>query len=322
MIKLLYPKFWQYNSWKSKILFPLTYLYGFFSKFNKIFTRTIKLPSLVICVGNVTVGGTGKTQFVIWLANLFKAHNITYVIACKSYNANLQYCCFVDNDSNVKIVGDEAKELSLFGEVLATRKWKYLIPILKQLKAQIVILDDGLQSEVFYKNFSILMIDGNRKFGNNKILPAGPLRSSVKEAVAKSDIAVVINNKKDNLLELSIPMFSATIIPTYNLNSNENYYAFTGIGNPEQFFELLKKNNFKLSGIKVFPDHYYYKNKDICWLRNEAQKLKASLITTRKDYMRLQNKLKTEIFHVELEIDFPDKLANAIYEKVKCTLHS
>lgn len=324
MIKLLYPKFWQNRNIIAYLLWSFSLIYLFISSLRKFFAHTVIFPAKVICVGNISVGGTGKTQIVIHLAKLLSAQNIKFVIITKAYGSKLSKATIVKEHHTALEVGDESLILSEYGTVIATKKIQQIIPLINDIKPSVIIVDDFLQNPNFHKDCTILAVDAHRLFGNGFLIPAGPLREYPKKALTSADLIVAIsaeNWEPPNILtQYATKLVQAKITSSKKIDKTKNYFAFSGIGNPERFFLTLKNYDLTLAGCQIFPDHYNYSKKDLENLLVTAKKHNAVLITTRKDYVKLSS-LKdsgTEIVFcdVELSIDKPEKLTNLIYAKI------
>jgi tetraacyldisaccharide 4'-kinase len=315
MIKLNYPDFWQKRTCLSYLMLPFAAIYSLAAKIRYLAIPSQKLPGKVICVGNITVGGTGKTQLVIALAKQLTKKKINFVIISKGYGGSFKKAMQVKEHMTPRLVGDEALELCRHGIVIVARKVTDAIPLLQELKADIILVDDGAQNPSFFKDFTIITIDGLRGFGNNFPIPAGPVRKP--DITSEIDAIVIITND-DELPPVVNDQFitTASIVPIKSLNKNQKYYAFAGIGNPDKFFNLLKTNGFNLVKTKTFPDHYFYKNEDIELLEKETGNLLASLITTSKDYVKIQNKTNIKCLDVELKIKDEEQLMERIYAKL------
>ncbi len=310
MIKLIYPKFWQTRTIVSYILYPLSFIYRLLAYIRKIFAKPIKFPCKVVCVGNATVGGTGKTQIVQYIAKYLKSQNINFLIVTKGFGSNLTKYKLVDNKDNYLDVGDESIMLSQCGSVVATKKISYISDLIQELKPEILIVDDFLQNPNFYKDCIILSVDQTRLFGNGFFFPAGPLRENPNKLMAKADaiIEVGLENKKSTENK-----FYAKIGGTLKWNLADSYFIFCGIGNPDRFLATLQNEGLKIIGSKIYPDHHDYNDTDILFLQAQSIKHKAMLITTRKDYIKIpQNQLSCLCYDVELLIDDEQSLLNII----------
>jgi len=339
MIKLYYPKFWQSKNILAYILLPLGWVYLFLGAVRKFFAKPIKFNARTICIGNATIGGTGKTQVVIKLAQELAKRNINFIILSKGYGGRNCHYSLVTKTSSPYDVGDEALELCEYGTTFSVPKISYAQEIIAKYKPDIVLVDDGMQNPNFIKDFVIMTIDGSRGFGNGFPIPAGPMRCITDDALKAADAVVVVGRSRDSVSCNVIPVktgiqkiyrldsrprgndntFTATIKPTRKLASNK-YYAFAGIGNPEKFFATLSTSNANLIKTKIFPDHYNYTKKEIVGLIEEAKFLCAKLITTRKDYVKIrhifyEDKLDLNVMAAEM-VAGPEVRANISELKV------
>ncbi|WP_375327060.1 tetraacyldisaccharide 4'-kinase [Candidatus Tisiphia endosymbiont of Nemotelus uliginosus] len=321
MIKLIYPRFWQTRNIIAYLLLPFTLIYLVATYIRKLITTPIRFPCKVICVGNISVGGTGKTQIVSFIAELLKAREIDFIIVTKGYGSNLKKALLVTPSHTALEVGDEAVMLLKYGKVIAAKKVQYLHSFVPKLKPVVMIIDDSFQNPNFYKDFVIMTIDAHRFFGNGFLLPAGPLRQNPKQAIVKSDIIISVSatnvhpdyctsNIKDKL-------FYAQIIPSIDIDKTKNFFAFSGIGNPDRFFSTLENYGLRLLGYKIFPDHYQYSQEDLEYLAKQAEQYNAYLITTKKDYVKIDStKLPIICCDVHLSINNDRQLRELIYEKI------
>ncbi|NRB09999.1 MAG: tetraacyldisaccharide 4'-kinase [Rickettsiaceae bacterium] len=323
MIKLNYPVFWQKSGLIPLLLTPFSWIYIILGIIRKFFAKQLKLPAPVICVGNITVGGTGKTPTIIWLANFLKQQNINFVIITKAYKSKLKKGTLVNNHHLACEVGDESLLLRNHGRVIATKKITDSVPILNDLKPEIILVDDGLQNPNFHKDIKILTIDALRGLGNGKIFPAGALRNSPKKALKNIDLIFMIGNSKcqDEYLIRIIensnkPLFKAKFNLITQINKQHNYYAFCGIGNPDKFYSLLKE--YKIPVIKTlsFPDHHQYLDQELTALNIEANKHQATLITTKKDYVKIPEKFAIKYVDIELSFENEHELNKLLYAKI------
>lgn len=203
MIRLIYPKFWHTKNIIAYLLLPLSWLYLFASYLRKIIARPIIFPCKVICVGNISIGGTGKTQIVIFLAKMLKAINIDFIIITKGYGSKLQTALLVEPHHTVLDVGDEAVMLLKYGQVIASKKIQYILPFIQRIKPKVIIVDDAMQNPNFYKDIVILSVDADRLFGNELLIPAGPLREYPKQAIEKTDIVILVGSSNRLLAEFA-----------------------------------------------------------------------------------------------------------------------
>jgi len=325
MIQLKYPKFWSSINWISSLLIPFSYVYRGLGWLRGKLTKKIILPGKVICIGNITVGGAGKTQVAIWLAKMLKLQNSSFAIVTKGYKSNISQAVLVEGYHKAVEVGDESVILKNFGPVIATKKIIHALKIIRQLSPQILIFDDGMQNPSIKKDFNILVFDSLSAIGNRRIFPAGPLREDLDAGLKKADLILMIGNQEcsDFSLLNSIyftgkPYFRARIKLITNLDSDIQYIAFAGIGNPEKFYSLLEENNCKIKNRISFADHHYYLESDLKKLINLANSQNCLLITTEKDYTKLNDYYKNLIIcaKVVLELEDEQEVINLINEKL------
>lgn len=322
-IKLNYPKFWHTRNLVSNILVPFSWIYTLLGRIRSFFLKSRKLPWYIICVGNMTIGGTGKTQVVIWLAQLLKRQGINFVIISKGYGSNLKSAVIVNSGDDPLSVGDEAILLSNYGNVIASPKVISAIPLLEKINPDVIIVDDGMQNPSFLKDFTILTIDSLKGNGNGLILPAGPLRENATEAVGKSNLILMIGNNecRDAALLKAIedsgkPFYYGRIKPTGLLDSDREYIAFTGIGNPEKFFSLLREYKIKVAAEICYPDHYSYPSYEVQKLIDRAKKDGYDLITTKKDYVKIPSDYDIKFLDIKLEFKNESEIITLLNEKI------
>ena len=322
MIKLYYPKFWQSKNILAYLLVPLGWVYLFLGVVRKLLAKPVKFNARTICIGNATVGGTGKTQMVIRLAQEFAKRNINFIILCKGYGGRNSHYSLVTKTSSPYDVGDEALELCEYGTTFAVPKISDAPEIIAKYKPDIVLVDDGMQNPNFIKDFIIMTIDGTRGFGNGFPIPAGPMRCRIDDALGKAHAVVIVGGDESVIASGVVArddIFHAIIKPI-RAPSKLKYYAFAGIGNPDRFFDTLKKSGAEVISIKAFPDHYDYAKSEIVDLIEEAKNLGARLITTRKDYVKIrhvfyENKLDLTSLAAEM-VEGPEKKSIACALKV------
>ncbi len=299
------PEFWQKNNVISILLKPFSVVYYFFYKLRcsiNIKPYRSKIP--VICVGNITVGGSGKTPLVIEIADVLKKNKKNFCFLSKGYGGKFNGIKKVVEE-NTKLFGDEPIILKELGDVFISKNrvsgLKYINSLIDK-NYDYIIVDDGLQNPTFYKNRSILVIDGEYGLGNGNIIPSGPLREKFKDIICKVNFAIIIGEDKYNLIDLCeknlIPFLKGNIIIKEN-NFFGEYVAFCGIGHPEKFKKTLEENDIKFTDFIVFSDHYSYKEKDVKMLKNLGKKL----ITTKKDWVKLDKDFKKNVDYIDIKID-------------------
>ena len=222
MIRIKYPNFWQKHNLLSCLLIPFGIIYLFLGKIRQFFAEAIRFNAFTICVGNCTIGGTGKTQTIIALASMLKKHNISFIILSKGYGGNCRENTLVTSSSSPDEVGDEALELCKYGTSFVVPAMKNAKSIINKYNPDIVLVDDGMQNPYFKKDIVIMTNDGSRGFGNKLPIPAGPMRMRESEAMRKVDIVVVNGELKHKISNIgNKPLFNARIIADHNFGNSE-----------------------------------------------------------------------------------------------------
>jgi tetraacyldisaccharide 4'-kinase len=291
-MKFFKPKFWDKNqiSFFSVFLFPISLLIKILSLLKRLLTKTHECSIPIICVGNIYLGGTGKTPLCIAIYSILKDLNMKPVFIRKYYDA----------------VKDEINLQKEIGEVYQNKKRFEAIKDAEKNKADVAILDDGLQDFSIYKNLSIVCFSEKQWIGNGLTIPSGPLRESL-SSLKRANI-VFINGKKNNHIENEILKYNQEIKIFYsqykpiniNLLKNKKFVVFAGIGNPENFFTLLEENSINIIEKIQFPDHYKFSKSEIENLIEKAKKNGAELLTTEKDYFRIDNDYKKELIYLKI----------------------
>lgn len=320
MIKLVYPKFWASNGFIPIILTPISWIYRCLGFFRKIIANPIKLDAKVICIGNITVGGTGKTQIVESLAKYYKEQNKSILVITKGFGSSLKTAKLVDKTDIAENVGDESILLSKITQVIATKKIQYAMPLIEKIKPEIIIFDDGLQNPNFIKDCKIIVIDNLRGIGNGKIFPAGPLRTKSDIAIKECDALITIGDNDcknftiiQNATNNNKPIFKAKIKLVSTLKNTE-YFAFSAIGNPDKFFSTLVNNGANIKHTRIFPDHHQFTKDEILELKTIAIKNNYTLITTKKDYVKIHDTEKIDCAVVDIVFENKPEFIKLINE--------
>ena len=306
-MNFLKPKFWDKDqiSFFSILLFPITFLikFLFFLKRNLSKTHTCTVP--IICVGNIYLGGTGKTPICIEIYSILKNLNMNPVFVRKKYDS------FQD-----EVLLQEQK-----GSVYQSKKRIEAVKEAIQNKSNIIILDDGFQDFSIKKNFSVVCFNEKQWIGNGLTLPSGPLRESL--SGLKRAECVIINGKKNKAIENKILSNNNNIkifYSQYNAKNidefhNKKIIAFAGIGNPENFFDLLKNNNLDVIESIKFPDHHKYSEKELENLLSKIQSNNTILLTTEKDFFRISENFRKNIKFLKIYTEIENK--NQFVEDLK-----
>ena len=264
----------------------------------------------VICVGNVTIGGTGKSPLVAALRDWFVAKGIRAASLSRGYKGKLKGPLKVDPEKHTAAdVGDEPLMLAMKGESWIGADRAAAGKAMADDGVQLVVMDDGFQNPQLYKDHSILVIDSAAPFGNGHVIPKGPLREPVSAAEARADSIILIGTgPHPDTLRTIKPVLRANIQPTQSPPRGP-LVAFAGIGRPQKVFDALIAHGAAISESVPFPDHHTYSEGDLMYLRKLAAERGAQLITTEKDFVRLPEKDREGITAWPVEIVFEDSAA-------------
>ena len=305
-MKIIKPLYINEKNFISYLLIPFT-IFTILINFSKNFLIKKKYKIKTICVGNIYVGGTGKTSLCIQINKILK-NKFKTVFVKKRYFDQL----------------DERKILQNYGRLISDENRGVSLDKAEAKKFNLAILDDGLQDKRIDYDISIACFNSTYGIGNGYLLPAGPLREKLE--ILKKYSAIFLVGEKKNIKLFSIlkkfndKIFYSKYVPTNikSFNRKKSYLYFCGIGNPEEFENTLNKYKFKISKKYIFPDHHNYSNEDLDKIRKIASNGKLEIITTEKDYKRLTNNNKKNIKYlkVELKIENYKKFSNFLKEKI------
>lgn len=272
-------------------------------------------PVPVICCGNATAGGAGKTTVALDLGRRLGNRGIGAHFLLRGYGGRIKGPARVDtavHDSTA--VGDEA--LLLAAErptwVAADRAAGARAAI--AANAQAIVMDDGLQNPTLAKDLSLLVIDGSYGFGNGRVIPAGPLRESVSAAASRCNAAVLIGDDETGALAQlppGLPVLRARLKPgpEAELLAGQPVFAFCGIANPRKFFATLQEAGAFLAGRQSYADHYPFDEGDLRALLAEADSLRATPVTTRKDFVRIPPAFRNRVTVVTVVLEWVEPAA-------------
>ena len=300
-MKFKKPKFWDLKKPNiySYILLPISFLIQVFVYFKKK-TKINDFKIKTICVGNIYVGGTGKTSLCIKINEILKKKNIRSCFIKKFYKDQL----------------DEQKILIKRGQVFSS---KIRIDSIKQAEHEnyeVAIIDDGLQDSSINYDKSIVCFNNINWIGNGMVIPSGPLREKL--FCIRNYDCIFLNGNLENLETIkkeivkihskaNIYIGQYKILNIDEINLSDNYFAFSGIGNHKTFLSTLKEHKINVMEDLEFPDHYEYTKKDLDKIITSSKKFNSKIITTEKDYLRIDNQIKKEIQFVKSELIIIDE---------------
>tara|TARA_B100000287_G_scaffold99632_1_gene91720 strand:+ start:70 stop:1005 length:936 start_codon:yes stop_codon:yes gene_type:complete len=305
------PKFWDFKKPNliSYLLIPFTIpllINNFF--LNKKNKKIKEIKS--ICVGNIYIGGTGKTPSTIKLYEILRKIEPQICTGKKFYS----------NHEDEKIILEKKTNL------ICEDNREKIIQIAIKKKQKIIIFDDGLQDKKLDFDLKFVCFEAENWIGNGKLIPAGPLREKIsslkkydavflKDSELNKNVQEIIKNYNQNI---EVFHTSYQIKNFHSFDLSKKFLIFSGIGNPKNFINILNKNNFKIIDQIIFSDHYNYKQEDIDFIKNRAKKINAEIITTEKDFVKI-SKFDNEninFLEIELKIENEKKLINFIKNKI------
>lgn len=301
------PVFWQDPNGASHpfalLLAPVARLYGFIGQRQRQRAIPWLAPGPVICIGNVSMGGVGKTPFALKVGELLKAQSLSPAYLTRGFGGQEKGPLFVSSASTACTVGDEALLLAQGAQTcVAHDRVAGARHIFEANPRAVVIMDDGYQNPSLAKDFSVLLVDGETGFGNGAVFPCGPLRETPESARQRADAIVFVLPRQgvpvpQSLLAYAagVPTFRAWLAPVEAPVQGDKAFAFCGIGRPEKFYRTAREAGYELVGQQDFADHYAYKAQDLSQLAAKAKAAGARLLTTMKDYMRLPTEFRTQV---------------------------
>lgn len=307
------PAFWYRPfGFFSALLSPLGIFYWMSILIHQRLRKSQGVDVPVICVGNVTVGGAGKTPCVITMARLLKQKGYQVHILTRGYRGRLKGPVQVDLGRHTAVdVGDEPLILAQTAPTWVAHNRYHGAKAAQSTGADIILMDDGLQNNDLRKDFNILVVDQSLGFGNGALLPSGPLREPMNDGLNKAHVVFMIDQKsqhastklltrlrdKQSIYRVLTQPLPADLKPLMH----QRVFAFSGIAHPHKFYETLKDKGINIRGTRDFPDHHYFTEKELQALLNESMAVSAVLVTTEKDWVRLAPQWHQRIHCVRLE---------------------
>jgi tetraacyldisaccharide 4'-kinase len=291
------PAFWSHDGLLAKALSPFSAV-GSALTARRVARPGWRAPVPVVCCGNVTVGGAGKTTLVLDLAHRLSGTGVHILL--RGYGGSSRGVHRVEPDDPAGLVGDEALLLAQAAPTWTGADRSASAKAAIQAGAQILLMDDGLQNPKLAKTASILVIDGRTGFGNGRVLPAGPLREPVAAAAARCRAAVLIGSDATDAaarLPPYLPVLRADLVQDASIRAlaGRTVIAFAGIALPEKFFAPVRQSGADLIAARPFPDHHAYTTRELDTLLRDASERHAVLVTTPKDAVRLPPAFRRQV---------------------------
>ena len=277
------------------LLLPLTLVIRVNNFFLNLKKKLLYKNIKSICIGNIYLGGTGKTPTTIKIYKILKKFEKSTVIGKKFYSNQVD---------EIKLLKKECKILTNItrGKILTTAE---------NQNKKLIIFDDGLQDSAITYNLKIVCFDGKKLIGNGLLIPSGPLRENISslrdyDCLIFKDADTKVKNftrlVKSINKKIKIFYTNTQIKNLKKLSKKNKYLVFSGIGNSDSFKNLLNKNKFNIVKEIVFPDHFKYKNREIEKIKKLSKQLKARILTTEKDFLRIKKKYRNNIDFIKIEL--------------------
>lgn len=295
------PSFWyQKPGLLSYVLWPFGWLYGKGGRVVSSFKSPQRFRIPIISIGNIVSGGSGKTPTAIALAQLLGEKGIKVHFVTRGYGGRLKGPLLVDLSSHThNEVGDEPLLLAQFAPTWVAKDRPLGVQAAMEEGADLIILDDGHQTASLHKDLSFVVVDQVQGFGNGQVIPAGPLREKLSDGLSRADALINIGGTP---YPFEKQTFRANAV--FQPLEASRVFAFCGLGFPQKFYKSLKDQGIDVAAEESFPDHYIYQERDLVRLFSLADKHKAELVTTRKDWVRLPHNWRDRVQVLDMRIEF------------------
>jgi len=309
------PDFWRTDNALARLLEPLGAVVGSITTRRAVHGAKARVGVPVICVGNLSTGGTGKTPVAHAIATYLADQGRTPAILLRGYGGRLAGPVKVDKHTHSSLdVGDEAL---LHARTLPTWVSRQRVPGARdaiQAGADVIVMDDGHQNGSIAKDLSLIVVDGHAGFGNGRVMPAGPLREPVEAGLARADAVILMGEDRRGLadtLSNYTKVLRARMIPGPERARlrGERVVAFAGIGDPEKFLRAVQEAGAQIVSFHPFDDHYAFDATDIQPILDEAFSVGAIPVTTEKDAVRLMPDQRQQVNVLSVGVGWEDPAA-------------
>jgi len=321
---------WRRAGLRSGLLAPAAICYGAIAA-RRMAEAGKRAGVPVVCVGNFTLGGTGKTPTAMWLAKMLQYAGETPFCLSRGYGGSLAGPQRVDAKlDGAAQVGDEALLLARVAPTIVAHDRVAGAEAARVAGASVVIMDDGMQNPSLIKDFTIAVVDGRRGLGNARVFPAGPLRAPLKVQIAKTDAVLVVGDGEAASAigaKSGLPVFHARLQPETEIGAElkaRQVLAFAGIGDPDKFFATAAAAGVAIAARRAFPDHHRFTAEEAAELIMQAEHGGLALLTTEKDRARMAGEpllaalaAKAHVLPVTLVVDEADELRRTVLGKIR-----
>jgi len=301
------PDFWNRGGGAASLLAPLGALYGLSVLWKAHHAKPYRTRARVICVGNLTAGGSGKTPVALAIGALLRAKGKKVFFLTRGYGGSEIGPAEVKPGDSAGRVGDEALLLSQIAPTIVAGDRARGAALAQSRGADVIVMDDGHQNFALAKDLSLVVVDGETGFGNRRMIPAGPLRESVRQGLKRADAVIVMGYGNPDLEGYQGPVLNARLAPEGDFLRGKRIFAFAGIGRPEKFVATLKTTGALVMGTQFFDDHHPFGPAELASLRARADG--AQLVTTEKDFVRLAGRDRAGIAALKVRTQFDDPAA-------------
>ena len=315
------PDFW----WKDgesgwgELLEPLAQAYRLFAERRFASIKPQKADVPVICIGNLVVGGAGKTPVAMSVASHLRERGLGVHFLSRGYGGRSRGPIRVDTERHgYRDVGDEPLLLAEVSPTWVARDRVAGCRAATADGAEIVVMDDGFQNPTIIKDLSFLVVDAVRGFGNGRVMPAGPLRESIAGGLSRADAIVLMGDGGTDLIKRTgqslgreIPVLRARVIPLVPKSefAGKTVFAFAGIGNPKRFFTTLEGIGCRVEEVQAFPDHHPYSNAEMEGILARAERGGMVPMTTAKDAVRLAPEYRSRVKVLQIDVEWENESA-------------
>nr|WP_321458151.1 tetraacyldisaccharide 4'-kinase [uncultured Cohaesibacter sp.] len=318
------PGFWSERNSLAWLLYPISLLYGriSLSRFSKSARYKARMP--VLCVGNLVMGGAGKTPTALTLGRTAAGLHLSPIFLTRGFKGSQPGPLLVDpKQHSIADVGDEALLLARIAPTIVARNRvegaKLAETVCKDREGGIIIMDDGFQNPYLYKDFNLVVVDSQQSLGNGFVFPAGPLRAPLHPQVRRADQFVIVGEGghapklRQLLARLGKAANHACLRPSKcNLLGGTRVFAFCGIGHPDKFYLTLEQLELEVVDYQDFDDHHAFTEEEAKNILERAETQNLDIVTTTKDHVRLRQLgeagkvLYDKVNVVEVEMSFDD----------------